>query len=856
VKRNFLPGFIRSYQKKKKYLQKVEVKNSILLRRVEKLDHEIAGLKSALRHEHDKFIQCLLYTPSVTVAAAGTIRDMLRSADNLSARTLAQSLRSDPQSREAGAVAMALYLHGQDLRSAALGYFEEVPASLLFHVCPTEYSDVLLSQPGTGSASAVVNAASDFIARNQLSEALGVIRSLMKHARVPDATELLSQFPPDDIISRILPENEYQEIAWAREVHANRLRPVGTLACAVVFGLMDYKLLARDRSSSNLGDYVQTLAAFGNIARHERANFHSENLELQTTCRLLQRGIPPSARSRCDNLVKVEITPVDRDYASGRSYLRPTWFISNGWFMHANGRGVFDFPYPENIRPIFVSFHINEVSMLDAAAIEYLRRYQPIGCRDWNTVYRLLNRGVDAFFSGCLTTTVGQIYERSGGEKNGCVANVEARLRPEDVEAHAVKDFTQLYDDVRALSLAEGMKAADGLLRGYRQFTKIITSRLHCYLPCRSLGLTTEFRPRRESDVRFDGLLDLSEDDFNTMRQKLEDKLSRVVSSILDRTPEEEVYGMWRDLCADEVSLAHSRLSAEFNTLPDVDIAGVVAQLNSSCVQFGPAAPNGVREIIFSTDEALFSQLPITVASLLANCVVPVRVNILCRGIDEAAQRRLAAQFSETAFRFYDFSSVEFSNAFLLKHTSVSTLDRLFIPEIIQSDKPVLYLDIDVMIRKDIASLLDFDLKDCVIGARATTSRDWLSGEKLLELKAKKHSAEKAERMRRWAYATGRVDFRAVNAGVLLIDTARLKADRFTANALAMIDAFGFHDQDAINFYCREKCALLDIQWNFVPSQDYCRDPAIVHWAGPAKPWGKHHVLFKEEYAEWRRRTL
>ena len=824
------------------------------MRQIAQLDHELARLKSTPRHDHDSFTQRLLYTPSVTVAAAETIRDMLRCGDNLSARTLAQSLREDPQCREAGAVGMALYLHGQNLRHAALGYFKEVPAPHLFQVCPAEYSDTILSQAEPGAVSSVVNATHSLIKQGQLSHALGSLKSIMKNGHVQNAIELLSLFPPDDVISQCMPDNDREEITWARKIHANRRRPVGALPCSVVFGLMDYKLLARDRSSGNIGDYVQTLAAFGNIARHERAELHSEDIELQTICRSLQRGISADARKRCDQRVKVEIAPVDRDYSSGRSYLRPTWLISNGWFMHANGRGVFDFPYPKNIRPIFISFHVNDLSMLDAKTVEYLRQYQPIGCRDWTTVYRLQSRGVDAFFSGCLTKTVGNLFDESAREKNGCVANVEARLRPEESCEYSVEDFVQLYDDVRNLSLADGMKAAYGLLDGYRRFNKVITSRLHCYLPCRSLGLDAEFRPRRDSDVRFDGLLGLSDEDFKKMRRALEDKLSRVVNMILDQSSDDEVYSLWRELCADEVNSARARLSRERNQLIDaMDVGSIVAQLKESRTHLGPDTSSDVREIVFSTDEKLLPQLSIAVSSLLSNCSLPVRVNVLCRGVDETARQDLADLSPQTAWRFYDFSNVEFPDTFLLKHTSVSTLDRLFIPEIIQSDKPVLYLDIDILVRKDIARLLRTSFAVNPISARATTSRSWRSGEMLLELKAIKQPAEVAERMRRWAYATGKVDFRSVNAGVLLLDTARLRTDRFTEKTLAMIKGFGFHDQDAINFYCRERVDLLDIEWNFVPSQDYCPDPSIVHWAGPSKPWGKHHVLFKGEYAGWSR---
>ena len=70
----------------------------------------------------------------------------------------------------------------------------------------------------------------------------------------------------------------------------------------------------------------------------------------------------------------------------------------------------YDFPYHPNIRPLFISFHVNRVEMLSDEAQDYLRRHGPVGCRDWNTVFLLLSAGIDAFFSGCLTTTVDMIF--------------------------------------------------------------------------------------------------------------------------------------------------------------------------------------------------------------------------------------------------------------------------------------------------------------------------------------------------------------------------------------------------------------------------------------------------------------
>ncbi|MHB9292886.1 hypothetical protein Holit_01999 [Hollandina sp. SP2] len=46
--------------------------------------------------------------------------------------------------------------------------------------------------------------------------------------------------------------------------------------------------------------------------------------------------------------------------------------------------------------------------MLSPAGIKYLKKHEPIGCRDYGTVKLLGKYGINAYFSGCLTLTLGR----------------------------------------------------------------------------------------------------------------------------------------------------------------------------------------------------------------------------------------------------------------------------------------------------------------------------------------------------------------------------------------------------------------------------------------------------------------
>jgi len=59
--------------------------------------------------------------------------------------------------------------------------------------------------------------------------------------------------------------------------------------------------------------------------------------------------------------------------------------IINGWFME-NPK---NWPPNNNISPLFISFHINpsaERDLLKPESLNYLKQYEPIGCRDTYTL--------------------------------------------------------------------------------------------------------------------------------------------------------------------------------------------------------------------------------------------------------------------------------------------------------------------------------------------------------------------------------------------------------------------------------------------------------------------------------------
>lgn len=95
-----------------------------------------------------------------------------------------------------------------------------------------------------------------------------------------------------------------------------------------------------------------------------------------------------------------------------------TRLIMNGWFQWR----AENWPPSEDIHPLLVSMHISplrEEQLLCAKGVEFLKKYSPIGCRDRYTEKLLLSRGIPAYFSACVTLTLGNKYHIDENQRRG-----------------------------------------------------------------------------------------------------------------------------------------------------------------------------------------------------------------------------------------------------------------------------------------------------------------------------------------------------------------------------------------------------------------------------------------------------
>lgn len=138
-------------------------------------------------------------------------------------------------------------------------------------------------------------------------------------------------------------------------------------------------LTYRDIKTVNIGDYIQSLAAKQFFDDNDYVLFNRDEL----------------------NLYQGE----------------PAKVIMNAWMTYK----PYNWPPSSQIIPLFVAFHINssvEHRFLAQDSINYFKKYEPIGCRDYHTMNILKEKGINAYFSGCLTTTLGKTYSCNKKREN------------------------------------------------------------------------------------------------------------------------------------------------------------------------------------------------------------------------------------------------------------------------------------------------------------------------------------------------------------------------------------------------------------------------------------------------------
>ncbi len=599
--------------------------------------------------------------------------------------------------------------------------------------------------------------------------------------------------------------------------------PAGTgTPGAVTLALLDYGWPSERPREENIGDWLQTLAVLRHLARFDAPGAIRCDDGLETVFASLARSWRPDERIRLDR--PLDLAVVDRDCARWRG---EAWLPFFGWFGARHGSVPMTFPLPAGLLPIFFSFHLQDIGLLTPALRDYLKRYEPIGCRDRTTRDRLASVGVEAFLSGCITTTLA-LPEHDNAPARG------PRYRVDD-SGPPVRGATELTHASGPAQRSFTERIAESLERLvlYKRATSVSTSRLHCYLPCRALGTPVTFNPRDPSDTRFDGLLDLDEDELRGMAAGLTDLMETIFRQIVAGADPETVYRRWREATAPLVE----RDAAERR-----GYARLFARRPSRGRE--DARTSDPIPVALTFDRNLIDYVPNLVRSVEAHTSRKIAYHLLVRGVSAADMENLQSACGDIAIEWHtmDASFAEADDGGLLQYITVSTIDRCLLPAVLPDVDKLLYLDTDMVVLGDVAELYGTPLGDSPIAA---VPKHHLAV--WLELSNRPdHRGERVDQMRHLraaASVAGPLNDWAFNAGVLLMSLENMRRDDFVSQLERNFQAFGYDDQTLLNLYAAGDYVKLPVAWN-VDYRDFFFgadgvEAKIVHWNGADKPWQK-----------------
>mgnify|MGYP004464423033 CR=1 FL=1 len=289
--------------------------------------------------------------------------------------------------------------------------------------------------------------------------------------------------------------------------------------------------------------------------------------------------------------------------------------IMNAWYSWNPDK----FPIEERYIPLPISMHLSpsiaDDLLKNTKVKEWFHKYEPIGCRDYGTKSFLEKNNIKAYFSGCLTLTLGKTYknpETSGElifvdpyigmarkelnflECINCVTYalmhfqsficVSKKFKHKLCDDNATHRrlfystvFLKTYSKLFSLKqLREGiyishhvkvgkgtnlqtedekLEYAKELVRKYAKAKLVVTSRIHCALPCLgietpvlfTIGDSIEKNSPKADAGRFGGLInlfnvvtvdkitiknsvDVNKDDYRTLANKMDARCEEFIA--------------------------------------------------------------------------------------------------------------------------------------------------------------------------------------------------------------------------------------------------------------------------------------------------------------------------------------
>lgn len=294
-----------------------------------------------------------------------------------------------------------------------------------------------------------------------------------------------------------------------------------------------------------------------------------------------------------------------------------------------------------------------------------------------------------------------------------------------------------------------------------------------------------------------------------------------------------------------------------------------------------PARTHEVVSVVFAANDYYTPYLSTLLASILAHRTQGriYELMVLSRDFGERNKRVLEGQAAEAgaSLRFVDVAEAMQPFEGKLRtwaHFKVETYYRLLLPQLLPTHHKVLYLDADMVCRRDVSELFDTDVEGYLIAAckdpDTTGIYNGVPEELGLGQPDKRGYMDNVLKIKN--------PYEYFQAGTILfnLDEWRARINVEEVFEFAQAQEWQLLDQDVLNYWCQGSVRFVDMAWNvmfdnggfrisdiishttpelYAAYMEARKDPFIVHYAGPFKPWSDPDCDYAEVFWHYARMT-
>lgn len=292
--------------------------------------------------------------------------------------------------------------------------------------------------------------------------------------------------------------------------------------------------------------------------------------------------------------------------------------------------------------------------------------------------------------------------------------------------------------------------------------------------------------------------------------------------------------------------------------------------------------PNDPIVVACGADEAYAKHITVTLRSILDSTDPnrPLVLYLLDGGMSDSTKSLLTSMCSERAKVNWLAPELDRVARFpVSEHISAASYLRLLLPELLPVDvERVIYIDSDMIVKRDLSLLWDEPLGEFGIAAAQDVAAPWIDADVAMpNVKAATPFLAAKRPIANYQPLGLRPAAKYFNAGMLVMNLDLWRREGFAEQVFRCLDEHREHvlwwDQYALNVVFADRWHQLDPRWNqgshvFVyPTwetsplsqqvfESVKNDPWIIHFCSPAKPWHADcdHPL-RHEYFEVLDRT-